>query len=203
MKRIIIVDRYPLIRAALKHLLSAKNHNVLADTGCTREALRFVAQMNPDIVIIDAETGSSDATCLIKRMRDTGYQGNIVVLTAQENSNEFKRCAAAGANMYLSKRCELEFISSIINCLRCPGDSGKTEAAFPEADDTDPLKHLTSGERRLLFLLSSGENLLRIASRLNVSQHTVIARMRELDEKLKFSCYSELIRSAINPQNDT
>jgi DNA-binding response OmpR family regulator len=102
MQRVLLVEDESDIVAPLVRTLEREGYAVdLAGTG--RDAITVATRENPDIVILDLGLPDMDGVDVCRGLRDAGYQGGVLMLTAR--SRELDRVAGldAGADDYLAK----------------------------------------------------------------------------------------------------
>lgn len=79
---------------------------------------------------------------------------------------------------------------AVLEALGSAPERGATEQAPPRADGVARLRSLTSREREILSLLTTGAARSRIAAKLGISEHTVRTHTQNLYAKL--DCHSRL-----------
>ncbi len=73
----------------------------IVDSGA--DAVRKALNMNYDIILMDIQMPGIDGYEALKLLRDSGYLGKIMALTAHAMKGERERCLNAGFDDYLSK----------------------------------------------------------------------------------------------------
>jgi len=73
-----------------------------------QQALEAYSEASPDIVITDAMMPEMDGYELCERMRECGYEGPIIAVTAATIGDERERLIAAGADAVLSKPMNID-----------------------------------------------------------------------------------------------
>ena len=105
MLKILIVDDENLVRVALRSIIDWEQHGFdlvgTASDGC--EAVGMVEKYQPDIVITDLKMPNMDGLQLIKRLKDTGYPGKIIVLSNYGEFDLVKQALMLGAAEYILK----------------------------------------------------------------------------------------------------
>ncbi|MBU43002.1 MAG: hypothetical protein CMN76_07290 [Spirochaetaceae bacterium] len=105
----LVVEDTPDIQALLKRQLESLGAEVFI-AGDGEEALQQVYQRKLkepagrfDLILMDIQMPVMDGYETVRRLRDTGYSGKIVALTAHAMEGEERRCLEAGMDGYLSK----------------------------------------------------------------------------------------------------
>jgi CheY-like chemotaxis protein len=121
--RILIVDDNEVNSAMLSDYLGYKGFNtVILSSG--HEALLRIAEINPDVVLMDIQMPGIDGLEVIRKVRK--MQGAIknvgmIALTALAMSEDRQKCIDAGADDYVSKPVDLDVLMVAINSLKGRG----------------------------------------------------------------------------------
>jgi hemolysin D len=104
--KILIVDDQNFVRNFLQHILEAEpNFQIVGTANNGQDAIKKVASLKPDLVLIDLEMPEMDgvtATGIIARKYP---QCKILILTSYKDSEHLQKALHAGANGYLLKDC--------------------------------------------------------------------------------------------------
>ncbi|MEA2303675.1 MAG: two-component system, OmpR family, response regulator MprA, partial [Solirubrobacteraceae bacterium] len=102
-----MVDDEPAVRESLERVLRHDGFDVdLAADG--REAIRRLATLRPDAVLLDVLMPQIDGLEVCRRMRDTGDRTPVLMLTARDGVTDRVAGLEAGADDYLPKPFALE-----------------------------------------------------------------------------------------------
>jgi CheY-like chemotaxis protein len=114
MSKVLIVDDDPQIRVLMSRVLLKLGHTVCdAANGVLAEQLTFSWQ--PAIVFIDYLMPLQDGCDTSKKLREKGYAGHIVIMSALSSTgNDPKSCGADG---FLRKPISMEELDSYIKAL--------------------------------------------------------------------------------------
>jgi signal transduction histidine kinase/CheY-like chemotaxis protein len=104
--RVLLVEDGPDNQRLLRHILSKAGATVeLAENGA--EALEAVRERGAfDLIIMDMQMPVMDGYDATRRLRDSGYAGAIIALTAHAMRTELDRCVEAGCDDTASKPIE-------------------------------------------------------------------------------------------------
>lgn len=123
MASVLVVEDDANVRAALIRDLSARSHTVRS-AGTAMDALREVAQIPPDVVILDLGLPDLDGAEALKMLRGVS-DVPVIVATARDDETEIVRLLNAGADDYLIKPFSGEHLSARLGAvLRRSGRSG-------------------------------------------------------------------------------
>ena len=101
---ILVVDDDPIVQRIVALVLTRQGHEVaVASDGL--EALEWLAERRPDMVVSDADMPGMDGFELVGRLRaDQRYRGlPILMLTASGRSEDWERARAIGADELQTK----------------------------------------------------------------------------------------------------
>jgi two-component system response regulator MprA len=151
--RILVVDDDRAVRESLRRSLQFNGYQVdLATDG--HQALDAVTQRRPDAMVLDVMMPRLDGLEVCRRLRSTGDDLPILVLTAREAVSDRVAGLDAGADDYLPKPFALEELLARVRALMrrtvVDGDgAGSVPAALRFADLTlDPgTRDVRRGER--------------------------------------------------------
>jgi two-component system, OmpR family, response regulator len=126
-QRILVVDDEPSIVDAVATALRYEGFEVDEATG-GRDALRSVAEREPDLVVLDWMLPDLDGIEVGRRMRERGFRSAILFLTAKDSVEHKVEALRAGGDDYVTKPFSLaEVVARVQAILRrtqgdLPGD---------------------------------------------------------------------------------
>jgi DNA-binding NarL/FixJ family response regulator len=108
---IVIVDDHPLVRQGLMQIICREHDiNCTGTADNTADARRLVAEVEPDLVILDLRLKSGDALDLIKTLRVEHPQVKVLVLSQYDELIFAERVLRAGGCGYVMKENATEEI---------------------------------------------------------------------------------------------
>jgi two-component system response regulator MprA len=146
--RVLVVDDEPAVRESLERVLRHDGFDVdVATDG--REALRRLATVGPDAVVLDVLMPQIDGLEVCRRMRDTGDRTPVLMLTARDAVSDRVAGLEAGADDYLPKPFALEeLLARLRALLRRSGWEGDRQTLRFADLELDPFAHeVQRGER--------------------------------------------------------
>jgi two-component system response regulator MprA len=179
--RILVVDDDRAVRESLRRSLTFNGYTVdTANDGV--DALDKTATTRPDAMVLDVMMPRLDGLEVCRRLRSTGDDLPILVLTARDSVSERVAGLDAGADDYLPKPFALEELLARLRALlrRTTGDSSLESAPMQFADlslDT-ATREVTRGERSI-SLTRTEFSLLEM---LMANPRRVLTRSRILEE---------------------
>jgi two-component system response regulator MprA len=178
--RILVVDDDRAVRESLRRSLSFNGYSVeLAQDG--QEALELITSDRPDAVVLDVMMPRLDGLEVCRRLRSSGDDLPILVLTARDSVSERVAGLDAGADDYLPKPFALEeLLARMRALLRRTSPDDRESVAMTFADlSLDPVtREVTRGERQI-SLTRTEFSLLEM---LIANPRRVLTRSRILEE---------------------
>lgn len=100
--RIMIVDDHPAVREALASRISRQRDlEVCGEAADMTEALRLVADTQPDLAVVDISLKNTSGIDLIKRIKDHNDHVRMLVWSMHAESLYAERALRAGALGYI------------------------------------------------------------------------------------------------------
>ena len=146
--RVLVVDDEPAVRESLERVLRHDGFDVDV-AGDGREAIRRLALVRPDAVVLDVLMPHIDGLEVCRRMRDTGDRTPVLMLTARDAVGDRVAGLEAGADDYLPKPFALEELLARLRALlrRSGWDGDRRTLRFADLE-LDPWAHeVHRGER--------------------------------------------------------
>ena len=207
--KLYLVDDQTMIRAGFRNLLSQNcDFEVIGDAGDAREAIRDIATLCPDVVLLDITMPGLSGLDAIQQIRKVSPRSRIVMLTHHEGGTFVTQALHEGADGYLSKdSSETELCLAIESVQRGEAYVSPRAAAgliqqSQVVGATTPteggqLGSLTHREREAFQLLAVGKCNKEVAQKLGVSLGTAKKHRENLQRKLDCHSAAELTRLAI------
>ena len=194
--RVLIADDHRLFRHGLRTMLEHHGIDVVADAVDGEQALRLVAEVRPDVVLMDLTMPKLDGVEATRRIVAADPAACVLVLTGSEGTDVLD-ALLAGARGYLVKDAGMDRIAEAIHAAACgetalaPRVAGRLvdrlralEAARAEEKVAPPPTPLTARESDVLRLLACGRDNHAIAASLFISASTVKHHVTAILHKL-------------------
>jgi DNA-binding NarL/FixJ family response regulator len=192
--RVIVADDSAVIREGVVRILGAGGMEVVGQARSAEELLSLVAELEPDLAVIDIRMPPSDTAGLLAavRIRDA-YRGRIGVLMLSqflEPSYALTLLAdgAGGVGYLLKDRvadgAELLDAARRVAAGGSAVDSAVIDEVVRSRSTQERLTVLTDREREVLSLIAEGRSNRSIADRLSISVKTVEAQVATIFSKL-------------------
>lgn len=176
----VLVDDHAVIRAGLAQLLgSTDDIDVVAQAGDGEAAVAVVAEVRPDVVLMDLQMPVVDGVAATRRIRAEVPGVDVLVLTSFSDSARILDALDAGAVGYLLKDADPDDVLAGIRAV-ARGESPihpKAARALLGARSGPTRPQLTGREVEVLRLVREGLANKQIARRLDISERTVKAHL--------------------------
>lgn len=186
--KVLLVDDHSVVRQGLRMFLNLEDDlNVVGEAENGAEALERIAELEPDVVLMDLMMPVMDGLEAIERVKVDFPDVEVVALTSVLEDRSVVRAIKAGAIGYLLKDTEAGELCKSIRAAA----QGKVQLS-PEASSRlmkalqsgDPLEDLTEREFEVLIALSQGSSNKEVADRLCVTEKTVKTHVSNVLSKL-------------------
>jgi len=204
-RRVLIIEDYPLVREGLAALLRQESGYVLCgEAEDATTALSLVEEHHPDIVCLDLRLGDVDGFDLIRQIRTAHPPCRILVISMHGEDMYAERSLSAGAMGYVMKS---EPPERILEALREISDgrifvsrriSMQVLSRINGArnDSKTGVKALTNRELQIFHLIGLGYQTRQIAQRLGIGVKTVETHRENIKAKLGLEHAVALVKEA-------
>ncbi len=150
--RIVVADDHPVYRDGIVRALETSGRfEVAGEAADGATAARVIAELRPDVALLDMRMPGLDALGVLRRLREQHIDVPVLLLTAFTQQEIVERVMDAGAAGYLSKDAPRD---EILDALELAALGGRVqETATGHAHGWPPLER---AERALLQLLRDG-----------------------------------------------
>jgi NarL family two-component system response regulator LiaR len=207
--RIIIADDHIIVREGTCELLEQEEDmEVIAQAGDGEEAVRLVAELKPDIAILDIAMPVMDGIDATRRIRSDNPDTRVLILSAYDDDQFIVRLIEAGAAGYLLKNIHRRELISTIRAIfegesvLHPSILRKVLTNFTplpgRPTGQDPSEKLSERELEVLKLIAYGVSNKQIADELHISTRTVQGRLSQIFTKMGVNSRTEALVRALN-----
>lgn len=196
MIRVLLADDHALFRQGLKSLLESENMRVIGEASNGREAVRYAADTNPDIVLMDIQMPELDGVKATQSILEIDAQAKVIMITMYRQDRYVFEAVKAGARGYILKDADATTLIDAIRRVAAGEALLDADMAQNVLDDfrdkreeLPSEKHTDLNEREttILKLLAQGFSNQDIALRLDISEKTVRNRLSEIFTKLQLN----------------
>ena len=199
MIRVIIIDRHEIFRIGLSKILNDEPEiEVVGIYSDTRECLRHMQQLKPDIILLDTDFREPGYYEAIPKIYKSHPRLKVIMLTHSDRERDVYNAIKAGAKGYVSKNVAIEELVKTISLIA----KGKVVFSSPVATkileefmqsypergySRRSRSELTKREEEVLTLVAEGASNQMIALSLHITENTVKVHLRNIMEKLQVS----------------
>ncbi len=201
---IVVVDDHPVVRNGLVALMGTiPGFEVVGEAADGDAAVQVVAEVEPDVVLMDVRMPGMDGVEATRRIREQVPGCRVLILTMHDDDATVFTAMKAGAQGYLLKEAEQDDIVRAVRAIVAgeaifgPGVATRVLGYFAEpptmvgADVAFP--ELTDRERTILDLLAQGKRNSDIAAQTYLSPKTVSNHLTSIFAKLQVAGRGEAI----------
>ncbi|MFQ5671325.1 MAG: response regulator [Acidobacteriota bacterium] len=195
MIRVCLVEDQTLVRQGIRSLLGLVDDiQVVGEVADGEEALRTIADLAPDVVLLDIRMSRLDGLGVLKRLQASGRLPPCLILTTFDEDDLVIDGIRAGAKGFLLKDVSLEQLTTAIRTLAGGGtliQPAVTERILRGVEQTaparplgDPAASLTGRETEILRLMAGGYSNREIGDALHIAEGTVKNHISSILSKL-------------------
>ncbi|HEX2042025.1 MAG TPA: response regulator transcription factor [Acidimicrobiales bacterium] len=211
---VVVADDHELFRRGMQTVLATEaGFQVLAQAADGEEAVTKVAELAPDVVLMDVRMPGIDGIEAARRIRQATPSTRVVMLTISDEEDDLYDAVRAGANGYLLKDASLQDVAAAVRAvargesLISPSMASKLLAEFTavtggaespgekEGDEGTP--RLSPREIEVLKLVAQGRTNREVAAALHLSENTVKNHVANILDKLHLRSRLEAVMYAM------
>jgi DNA-binding NarL/FixJ family response regulator len=178
--KVLIVDDHVVVRHGLKSAIQSHGYEVVAEAGSINEAQAFMAQTNPDAIIIDINLPDGSGFDLVAWSRRVSPRTAIVVLTLNDGADYVQAAKSAGANAFIIKNAPLSDVIAALDFAISSPTSFSSKKLCSSSTDSG----LSAREIDVLHSINHGLSNRAIATDLYISVSTVKTHVSSILRKL-------------------
>ena len=179
--KIVIVDDHAVVRHGLQLAIQSHGHNVVAVAASIKEAQAFLAQTNPDAIVVDINLPDGSGFDLVSWARKVSPSIAIVVLTLNDGADYVRAAKRAGANAFIDKAAPLSDLLAALDFAL----SSKSQFSSKNVYTAEIDSGLSAREIDVLHLINCGSTNSAIAANLFISTSTVKTHVSSILRKLE------------------
>jgi DNA-binding NarL/FixJ family response regulator len=206
-KTVLVVDDHPLMRQGLAILINQQQDmQVCGEAEEAQAAMHAIAQLRPDIVILDISLSGPDGLELLKNIRAADPDLPVLVLSMHDEAIYAERALRARANGYIMKQEATEKVLVAIRRIlngeiylseRMSNKMLQQYIGGTPSTIQSRIASLSDRELEVFRLIGEGRATREIAEELHLSIKTVETYQAHIKEKLALRSGRELIQHAI------
>jgi len=199
--RVSLADDHPFVLMGIKALIEQEPRLAVVSASADGEqALTDIAQVRPDVAIIDLSMPKLDGLKLMARLKGQMPDLKLLALTVHEDDAYLHQVLRAGADGYLLKRSAAEelvrAIFQVWDGKRFIDPALADKMAGQPTALPAPITLLSDREIDVLRLLALGFTSKEVAERLDIGIKTVDTYKGRASEKLALRTRAQIVRFA-------
>jgi len=207
--RVLVADDHEIVRKGVCALITSHpGWEVCGEASDGREAVRKVAQLKPDIVILDIGMPSLNGLEATRQILHHNPRQRILILSITESQQTIQEVLTAGARGYVSKSDAAKDLVIAVEELQHDRPyfnsqvgqmvlEGFLNRRHQTPSDKPATPNLTSREREIVQLLAEGKSTKEIAITLGLSVKTAETHRSNLMRKLDLHSVGEVVLYAV------
>jgi DNA-binding NarL/FixJ family response regulator len=185
--RLVLIEDHQALREGLELLLGREGCEVAGTAGTAAEGRRLVAELDPDVALVDIRLGADDGIELTRRLLADEPGRRIVLYTGAAEEELLFDGLDSGARGYALKEGSPR---ELVDALAHVAGGGtyvdpRLRPALLSRRSTERQPALSAREREVLALLAQGLTGEAVAERLVLSSETVKTHVRNAMAKLE------------------
>jgi DNA-binding NarL/FixJ family response regulator len=205
---VLLADDHAVVRDGLRRILEEQGDiKVIGDAANGHEAVHQVAQLCPDVVVMDVAMPELNGIEATQQVCETCPSAQVVVLSMHDAIEYIVRALQAGARGYLLKESAGVEVVNAVRAVHAGHRYLGQKISDKVIDDYmqqceaagagGPLARISPREREILQLVVEGKSNAEIAGLLSLSPKTVETYRSRLMRKLDISDIPRLVKFAI------
>jgi RNA polymerase sigma factor (sigma-70 family) len=206
--RVIVADDHGVVREGIRTVLEASDDfDVIAEAATGEEALRLIAEHDPDVAILDITMPELSGIEVITRLRERAARTSVLILSMHDHPEYVLGAVRAGADGYLMKSAGPAEVRDAVRAVADGRESFSSRvtqqlssALRDEAareTSRDRIEQLTPREKEVLVRVAEGRTSREIAEEFGISHRTVETHRESIMRKLGIRTVAGLTRFAL------
>jgi two-component system, NarL family, invasion response regulator UvrY len=203
MIRVLIADDHKLVRTGIKHLLEEEvGIDVIAEATTGEDAVAQARMTSPDVVLLDVSMPGMGGLEAARKLLRMDPSCKIIVVTMHTDGPVPAKMLEVGAMGYLTKSCDPEeMVQAVRTVYRgqrfvC-GEIARLMVLNHFDGSRTPIENLSRRELQILVMVSQGDSMDEICTKLCLSPKTVSTYRSRIRKKLGTRTDVELTHIAL------
>jgi two-component system, NarL family, response regulator LiaR len=190
---VLIIDDHQLVREGVRTFLEKQGDiTVVGEAASGQDGLRLVAELVPDVVLMDLVMPEMDGVETTRRLKQASPGTQVIVLTSFDDDDHILPAIRAGALSYIMKDVSTAQLADAVRkaaageVVMTPHVAARVMQELRQGPRTSTpfASELSEREAEVLRLIADGRSNTDIAERLVISEHTVKRHVSNILSKL-------------------
>jgi DNA-binding NarL/FixJ family response regulator len=202
-KKVLLANGHRLFRRGLREMLSSVGEDieVLGEAHDEADAIKLAAELEPDVVVLDAEEPYSQQHATIERLLEASPASGLVVVALRDGfARSIRQLLSQGVSTYVDTDASYEDLVAAVHAAHSSRSAGNEILAATKTilAEQDGIAKYGLSRRELEILKLAARGLLnrQIAHNLHVAEATVKRHLANIYPKLGVSSRTEATRKA-------
>lgn len=198
MTRVIVADDHPFLCEGVRAMLTQAGLEVAAVVGDGDAALEAIELYNPDVAILDVRMPGRDGISTLDKLRKSGDQRPVILLTALIEDPQLLVAIRAGVNGIVCKQGGQKQLIEAIEIVRKGGQAiphdliGRALDHSQKPQPASALDLLNERERQIALAVVRGKRNREVAADFDVTEGSIKVALHRIYEKLGVGSRTEL-----------
>lgn len=204
---ILLADDHPIVRHGMRAVLtSLEGMEVIAEAKNGEEALGYIAELRPDVAIVDLSMPGMGGLDILRQLKETDHPVKVIINTGFKDESLLKSALKLGAKGFILKENALTEIGICLEKVLGGGRyiSDELTELMISANEQEPpdflagLSMLTLSERKILKYVAMGKSTKEIAAELVLSYRTIENHRNNICRKMGLTGGNALLKFALD-----
>lgn len=211
--RVVIADDHSVVRQGIRGVLEEIDGlEVVGEAGDGAQALTMVAELAPDVVVLDVNMPEKSGLDVTMDLREQAHPARVLILSMHDDPEYVLQAVRAGADGYVLKDVSPAELRDAVQAVHEGRDyftarvtqqlSVALRAEIEQEQRRTRLGSLTNREREVLLLVAQGLTNREIGDQLQISPRTVETHRERVMGKLRIRTVAGLTRFVVEHELD-
>lgn len=211
--KVVIADDHSVVRQGIRGVLEAiEGLEVVGEAGDGDEALEMVAELKPDVVVLDVNMPGKTGLEVTTQLRQDGHSARVLILSMHDDPEYVLQAVRSGADGYVLKDAAPAELRDAVEAVREGREyftarvtqqlSVGLRQEIEEEQLRTRLDSLTNRETEVLLHVAEGMTNREIGEKLEISPRTVETHRERVMDKLRIRTVAGLTRFVVENELD-
>lgn len=211
--KVVIADDHSVVRQGIRGVLEAiEGLEVVGEAGDGDEALEMVAELKPDVVVLDVNMPGKTGLEVTTELRQQGHPARVLILSMHDDPEYVLQAVRSGADGYVLKDAAPAELRDAVEAVHEGREyftarvtqqlSVGLRQEIEEEQVRTRLDSLTNRETEVLVHVAEGLTNREIGEKLEISPRTVETHRERVMDKLRIRTVAGLTRFVVENELD-